>query len=32
MSGNQISVKTLDMNCEFSVIAGQLDSIADRVK
>ena len=32
MSGNQISVKTLDMNCEFSMIAGQLDSIADRVK
>ena len=32
MSGNQISVKTLDMNCEFAVIAGQLDTIAERVR
>lgn len=32
MSGNQISVKTLDMDCDFSQIAAQLDSIADRIK
>lgn len=32
MSGNQISVKTLDLNCEFAVIAEQLDAIAERVK
>ena len=32
MSGNQISVKTLDMNCEFAVIAGQLDMIAEMVR
>lgn len=32
MSGNQISVKTLDLNCEFAVIAAQLDAIAERVK
>ena len=32
MSGNQISVKTLDMDCDFSKIAAQLDSIADRIK
>ena len=32
MSGNQISVKTLDMNCEFAVIARQLDTIAERVR
>lgn len=32
MSGNQISVKTLDLNCDFPVIAAQLDAIADRVK
>lgn len=32
MSGNQISVKALDMNCEFAVIAGQLDTIAERVR
>ncbi len=31
MSGNQISVKTLDLHCDFSVIAAQLDSIADAV-
>lgn len=29
MSGNKISVKTLDLNCEFSVIASQLNAIAD---
>ncbi len=29
MSGNKISVKTLDLNCEFSVIAAQLNAIAD---
>ena len=28
MSGNKISVKTLDMNCEFSKIAEQLNKIA----
>ncbi len=27
MSGNTIGVKTLDLNCEFSEIAGQLDAI-----
>lgn len=30
MSGNTISVKTLDLDCEFSVIASQLNSIAER--
>ena len=29
MSGNRISVKTLDLNCEFAEIAGQLNAIAD---
>lgn len=29
MSGNKISVKTLDLNCEFSVIASQLNKIAE---
>ena len=29
MSGNRISVKTLDLNCEFSEIANQLNGIAD---
>lgn len=29
MSGNKISVKTLDLNCEFSVIAEQLNRIAE---
>lgn len=29
MSGNQISVKTLDLNCEFSEIAAQLNRIAE---
>ena len=32
MCGNQISVKTLDLNCDFAVIAAQLDAIAERVK
>ena len=32
MSGNQISVKTLDLNCDFAMIAAQLDAIAERVK
>ena len=32
MSGNQISVKTLDLNCEFDVIAARLDAIAERIK
>lgn len=32
MSGNQISVKTLDLNCDFSFISAQLDAIAERVK
>ena len=29
MSGNKISVKTLDLDCEFSEIAAQLNAIAD---
>lgn len=29
MSGNRISVKTLDLNCEFGEIAGQLNIIAE---
>ena len=29
MSGNQISVKTLDLNCDFAEIAGQLNEIVD---
>ena len=29
MSGNRISVKTLDLNCEFSEISAQLNAIAD---
>ncbi len=32
MNGNQISVKTLDLNCEFAVIAAQLDAVAGRIK
>lgn len=32
MSGNRISVKTLDLNNDFSVIANTLDSIATQVK
>ena len=31
MSGNQISVRTLDLHCDFSVIAAQLDEIAQFV-
>ena len=29
MSGNKISVRTLDLNCEFPVIAAQLDKIVE---
>ena len=29
MSGNTISVKTLDLDCDFEKIAGQLDEIAE---
>lgn len=29
MSGNRISIKTLDLNCEFKEIADQLDSIVE---
>lgn len=29
MSGNRIDVKTLDLNCDFSLIAAQLNSIAE---
>jgi len=29
MSGNRISVKTLDLNCDFREIARQLNAIAD---
>ena len=29
MSGNKITVKTLDLNCEFNIIAEQLDSLAN---
>ena len=29
MSGNFISVKTLDLNCSFESIADQLDKIAE---
>jgi 5-methylcytosine-specific restriction enzyme subunit McrC len=29
MSGNKISVKTLDLNCEFSVITAQLNQIVE---
>ena len=32
MSGNQISVMTLDLNCDFSEIAAQLDAIAMIIK
>lgn len=31
MSGNRISVKTLDLNCSFSLIAAQLNAIADKL-
>lgn len=30
MSGNSISVKTLDLDCDFSFIAAQLDAIVER--
>ena len=30
MSGNQISVKTLDLNLDFSEIAAQLNAIVDK--
>ena len=29
MSGNMISVRTLDLNCEFQVIANQLNKIME---
>ena len=29
MSGNKISVRTLDLNCDFSGIAAQLDQIVE---
>jgi 5-methylcytosine-specific restriction enzyme subunit McrC len=29
MSGNRISVKTLDLNCDFSIISAQLNAVAD---
>ena len=29
MSGNKITVRTLDLNCDFDAIASQLNSIAD---
>ncbi|MDD7402109.1 MAG: 5-methylcytosine-specific restriction endonuclease system specificity protein McrC [Eubacteriales bacterium] len=29
MGGNQVSVKTLDLNCDFSIIATQLNAIVD---
>lgn len=32
MSGNQISVRTLDLHCDFAVIAAQLDAIAEQIK
>lgn len=31
MSGNKISVKTLDLNCEFSEIANQLNRIVEQL-
>jgi 5-methylcytosine-specific restriction enzyme subunit McrC len=30
MSGNTIMVQTLDLNCDFSIIAGQLNIIVER--
>ena len=30
MSGNRISVQTLDLNCDFTAVATQLDTIIDR--
>ena len=32
MSGNQISVRTLDLHCDFAVIAAQLDAIAEQIQ
>lgn len=32
MSGNRISVKTLNLDCDFSEIAAALDAIAERIK
>lgn len=32
MSGNQISVRTLDLHCDFAVIAAQLDAIAGKIR
>ena len=29
MSGNKVTVRTLDLNCDFEVIAAQLNGIAD---
>ena len=31
MSGNRISVKTLDLNCEFERIVDQLDEIVNNI-
>ena len=31
MSGNKISVKTLDLSCDFSEISAQLNAIADAI-
>ncbi|SMP65324.1 5-methylcytosine-specific restriction enzyme subunit McrC [Sphaerochaeta associata] len=31
MSGNTIMVQTLDLNCDFSIIAGQLNTIVERI-
>ena len=30
MSGNKISVKTINLNCDFSEISAQLNAIADK--
>lgn len=32
MNGNEISVRTLDLGCDFAVIATQLDAIAEGIK
>lgn len=29
MSGNMIDVRTLDLNCDFSIICNQLNNIAE---
>ena len=31
MGGNKLSVRTLDLNCEFAEIAAKLDAIAERI-